>query len=82
MSKEGENKQKLDIVLLYVEDKKNNKVKDIEIAVGIDEDAKTKAYLKLTESNTNITSDDVINKIELCNIQAALPTNINHKLKL
>lgn len=80
MNKERAKEQGLDIALLYVEDKKKHKVKDIVLAIGTDEDAKMRAYLKLTEGNTNITSDDVINSIEVHDIQDAIPTYVNHKI--
>lgn len=80
MNKERAKEQSLDIALLYVEDKKKHKVKDIVLAIGIDEDAKMSAYLKLTEGNTNITSDDVINSIEVHDLQDAIPTHSNHRI--
>lgn len=73
-------RESLDIVLLYVEDKKKHKIKDMEFAIGVDDDAKMKAYTQLTESNTSITYSDVINSMEMCDIQDALPIYVNHKI--
>jgi len=80
MNKAKKEKQGFDIVLLYVEDKKRHKVKDMEFAIGADEDAKMKAYTRLTESNTSITNSDVINSMEMYDIQDALPIYVNHKI--
>lgn len=73
-------RESLDIVLFYVEDKKKHKIKDMEFAIGVDEDAQMKAYTQLTESNTSITYSDVINSMEMCDIQDALPIYVNHKI--
>lgn len=79
MSREEE-KKSLDMVLLYVEDKRKHKVKSLELAIGRDDEAKMRAYIKLTEGKANITKDDVINSMEVHDIQAALPTFVNHKI--
>lgn len=69
-----------DIVLLYVEDKKRHKVKDIEVAIGGDDASKMEAYMKLKNGSVNITSDDVIMSIEVKDVMDAMPLYSNYTI--
>lgn len=71
-------RESLDIVLLYVEDKKRHKVKDIEVAIGGDDASKMEAYMKLKNGSVNITSDDVIMSIEVLDVTEAIPMYSNY----
>jgi selenophosphate synthase len=75
-----EKRNMLDIVLFYVMDKKRNKVKDMEIAIGNDDASKMEAYMKLKDGNVNITSDDAIMSIEVKDVMDAMPLYSNYTI--
>ena len=73
-------KKRIDMVLFYVVDKKRNKVKDIEIALGNDDTSKMEAFMKLKKNRTDIKSDDVVMSMEVTDVMEGLPLFTNHTI--